>query len=213
MVCYLGIPKYRTTCYHKLVFTSEASLPSAVKAVAPHSVAQQRGHQQSSCLQFGVAPILPLSRNRSRCSPGDLERQRRYYCLRRRHFEARDGQALSYRHYPGTGPDVVVLIHGSSGESSGMHAVAKTLSAIGDTRVRMSSLWATPPAAHMSCGLRRGPMRAGSRDSWFCHPRRPLRSADQSGAPGRAGHPRPWRQSYGNGDGPTGAFRHRHHDK
>jgi non-heme chloroperoxidase len=48
-------------------------------------------------------------------------------------FKARDGQALSYRHYPGTGPDVVVLIHGSSGESSGMHAVAKALSAIGDT--------------------------------------------------------------------------------
>jgi hypothetical protein len=166
-------------------------------------------------------------------------------------FKARDGQALSYRQYPGTGPGVVVLIHGSSGESSGMHAVAKTLSAIGDTvyapdlrghghdgnpgdigyigqvdddlvdfvssgrfiRVRMSSSWATPPAAHMSCGLRRGPMRAGSRDAWFCHPRRPLRSADQSGAPGRAGHPRPWRQSYGNGDGPTGACRHRHHDK
>jgi non-heme chloroperoxidase len=49
------------------------------------------------------------------------------------HFEARDGQALSYRLYPGTGPDVVMLIHGSSGESSGMHAVAKTLNAIGDT--------------------------------------------------------------------------------
>ena len=49
------------------------------------------------------------------------------------HFTARDGQALSYRLYPGTGQDVVVLIHGSSGESSGMHAVAKTLSAIGDT--------------------------------------------------------------------------------
>ena len=48
------------------------------------------------------------------------------------HFAARDGQALSYRLYPGTGPDVVVLIHGSSGESSGMHAVAKTLSAVGD---------------------------------------------------------------------------------
>ena len=48
-------------------------------------------------------------------------------------FKARDGQPLSYRLYPGTGRDVVVLIHGSSGESSGMHAVAKTLSAIGDT--------------------------------------------------------------------------------
>jgi non-heme chloroperoxidase len=49
------------------------------------------------------------------------------------HFTARDGQVLSYRLYPGTGPDVVVLIHGSSGESSSMHAVAKTLSAAGDT--------------------------------------------------------------------------------
>jgi non-heme chloroperoxidase len=49
------------------------------------------------------------------------------------HFEARDGQALSYRLYSGTGADVVVLIHGSSGESSGMHAAAKTLSALGDT--------------------------------------------------------------------------------
>jgi non-heme chloroperoxidase len=48
-------------------------------------------------------------------------------------FMARDGQALHYRLYPGTGQDVVVLIHGSSGESSGMHAVAKTLNAIGDT--------------------------------------------------------------------------------
>jgi alpha-beta hydrolase superfamily lysophospholipase len=48
-------------------------------------------------------------------------------------FAARDGQALSYRLYPGTGPGVVVLIHGSSGENSGMHAVAKALNAIGDT--------------------------------------------------------------------------------
>ncbi len=48
-------------------------------------------------------------------------------------FKARDGQALSYRRYPGTGQDVVVLIHGSSGESSGMHALAKSLSASGET--------------------------------------------------------------------------------
>jgi non-heme chloroperoxidase len=47
-------------------------------------------------------------------------------------FTARDGQALHYRRYPGTGQNVVVLIHGSSGESSGMHAVAKTLNALGD---------------------------------------------------------------------------------
>ena len=48
-------------------------------------------------------------------------------------FKARDGQMLSYRLYPGTGPDVVVLIHGSSGEGRSMHAVAKTLNAAGDT--------------------------------------------------------------------------------
>jgi pimeloyl-ACP methyl ester carboxylesterase len=48
-------------------------------------------------------------------------------------FTARDGQLLHYRAYPGTGPDVVVLIHGSSGESSGMHAVAKAMNATGDT--------------------------------------------------------------------------------
>jgi hypothetical protein len=48
-------------------------------------------------------------------------------------FKARDGQALNYRLYPGTGRDVVVLIHGSSGESSGMHAVAKSLSDTGYT--------------------------------------------------------------------------------
>jgi alpha-beta hydrolase superfamily lysophospholipase len=48
-------------------------------------------------------------------------------------FKARDGQMLSYRLYPGTGKDVVVLIHGSSGESTSMHAVAKTLNAAGET--------------------------------------------------------------------------------
>jgi non-heme chloroperoxidase len=48
-------------------------------------------------------------------------------------FKARDGQALNYRLYPGTGRDVVVLIHGSSGESSGMHAVAKSLNDTGYT--------------------------------------------------------------------------------
>jgi non-heme chloroperoxidase len=50
-------------------------------------------------------------------------------------YTARDGQLLHYRVYPGTGPDVVLLIHGSSGESSGMHAVAKAMNATGDTIV------------------------------------------------------------------------------
>ena len=48
-------------------------------------------------------------------------------------FTARDGQRLSYRMYAGTNRNVVVLIHGSSGESSGMHAVAESLNAVGDT--------------------------------------------------------------------------------
>ena len=48
-------------------------------------------------------------------------------------FIARDGQSLHYRVYPGTGEGVVVLIHGSSGESSGMHAVAKAMNAVDDT--------------------------------------------------------------------------------
>jgi non-heme chloroperoxidase len=48
-------------------------------------------------------------------------------------FTARDGQALHYRRYQGAGLDVVVLIHGASGENSGMHAVAKTLNAGGAT--------------------------------------------------------------------------------
>jgi hypothetical protein len=47
-MCYLmvhnvGIPKYRTTCYHKLIFTSRPSLSPAVKAVAPQSVCATEG--------------------------------------------------------------------------------------------------------------------------------------------------------------------------
>ena len=48
-------------------------------------------------------------------------------------FRARDGRTLHYRLYPGSGPDVVILIDGSSGESSAMHAVAKAIAAAGDT--------------------------------------------------------------------------------
>lgn len=49
------------------------------------------------------------------------------------HFKARDGQALSYRLYPGAGQDAAVLIHGSSGESTAMHRLAKALSVAGLT--------------------------------------------------------------------------------
>lgn len=49
----------------------------------------------------------------------------------RLHFQARDGATLSYRLYPQAGERVAVLIHGSSGESSGMHALARALSGAG----------------------------------------------------------------------------------
>ena len=48
-----------------------------------------------------------------------------------RRFTARDGVVLSYRAYPQRGDRVVVLIHGSSGESSAMHALARAASAAG----------------------------------------------------------------------------------
>jgi len=80
-------------------------------------------------LLFGTAPrppeMLSVSDPMRRLDFSDLPKLAQ--------FTARDGQALSYRLYPGTEQDVVVLIHGSSGESSGMHAVAKTLNALGDT--------------------------------------------------------------------------------
>ncbi len=48
-----------------------------------------------------------------------------------RSFAARDGAALSYRAYPHAGDKVVVLIHGSSGESTGMHALARAAAGAG----------------------------------------------------------------------------------
>ncbi len=42
-------------------------------------------------------------------------------------FAARDGTPLAYRAYPAAGREIVILIHGSSGSSRNMHAVAETL--------------------------------------------------------------------------------------
>jgi alpha-beta hydrolase superfamily lysophospholipase len=50
---------------------------------------------------------------------------------RPQHFQARDGTTLSYRLYPHDGDRVAVLIHGSSGESSAMHALAHAVAAAG----------------------------------------------------------------------------------
>lgn len=80
-------------------------------------------------LVFGTAPAPPELKSVSDPMRGidfsDLPDTRQ--------FTARDGQTLSYREYPGGGRNAVVLIHGSSGESSGMHAVAKAMNAAGDT--------------------------------------------------------------------------------
>lgn len=49
-------------------------------------------------------------------------------------FQARDGTTLGYRHYPAHQPAVpraAVLVHGSSGSSIAVHALAKALAAVG----------------------------------------------------------------------------------
>jgi alpha-beta hydrolase superfamily lysophospholipase len=50
------------------------------------------------------------------------------------HFTARDGTTLSYRHYPARGPvtsRIAILVHGSSGSSPAVHALADALAAHG----------------------------------------------------------------------------------
>jgi alpha-beta hydrolase superfamily lysophospholipase len=49
-------------------------------------------------------------------------------------FHARDGTELAYRHYPAHSPpngQVAIVVHGSSGSSIAVHALAKTLAARG----------------------------------------------------------------------------------
>jgi alpha-beta hydrolase superfamily lysophospholipase len=48
-------------------------------------------------------------------------------------FTARDGERLAFRAYPGDPLNITVLVHGSSGTSAGMHAVARTIHAKGQT--------------------------------------------------------------------------------
>jgi len=50
------------------------------------------------------------------------------------HFSARDGTELAYRHYPVRGPardKIAILVHGSSGSSPAVHALADALAARG----------------------------------------------------------------------------------
>jgi alpha-beta hydrolase superfamily lysophospholipase len=49
-------------------------------------------------------------------------------------FSARDGTELAYRHYPARGPaggKIAILVHGSSGSSAAVHALADALAAHG----------------------------------------------------------------------------------
>src|ERR1700742_571108 len=49
-------------------------------------------------------------------------------------FSARDGTELAYRHYPARGPSsgkIAILVHGSSGSSTSVHALADALAARG----------------------------------------------------------------------------------
>jgi non-heme chloroperoxidase len=48
-------------------------------------------------------------------------------------FRARDGADLTFRTYAGSGDNVVVLVHGSTGSSLGVHPLAKALNAGGFT--------------------------------------------------------------------------------
>ena len=50
-----------------------------------------------------------------------------------KHYPARDGEQLAYRAYPAGGPKVAVLVHGSSGNSESMHALAQGMQRAGVT--------------------------------------------------------------------------------
>jgi alpha-beta hydrolase superfamily lysophospholipase len=66
-------------------------------------------------------------------------------------FHARDGTELGYRHYPARGPasgQAAVLIHGSSGSSVAVHALAKALAAHG------VETWAPDIRGHGASGTR-----------------------------------------------------------
>jgi alpha-beta hydrolase superfamily lysophospholipase len=66
-------------------------------------------------------------------------------------FSARDGTQLAYRHYPARGPasgKVAILVHGSSGSSPAVHALADALAARG------VETWAPDMRGHGGSGTR-----------------------------------------------------------
>jgi alpha-beta hydrolase superfamily lysophospholipase len=70
-----------------------------------------------------LSSVSQAARAVDRSSMPDLER-----------FSARDGTNLAYRHYPARGPasdKIAILVHGSSGSSLAVHALAEALAARG----------------------------------------------------------------------------------
>ena len=67
-------------------------------------------------------------------------------------FQARDGTALGYRHYPASGPATgraAIVVHGSSGASGGtIHALSAALAARG------VEIWAVDIRGHGTSGTR-----------------------------------------------------------
>ena len=54
------------------------------------------------------------------------------------HYAARDDTELAYRAYPGSSQATVILVHGSSGNSASMHALARALQSAGATVYALS---------------------------------------------------------------------------
>ncbi|MDF0678637.1 MAG: alpha/beta hydrolase [Nitrosomonas sp.] len=66
-------------------------------------------------------------------------------------FSARDGTELAYRHYPARGANsgrIAILVHGSSGSSVAVHALADALAARG------VATWAPDIRGHGGSGTR-----------------------------------------------------------
>ncbi len=94
-------------------------------------------------IMFGTAapppPLAAISGPMRRLDLSDLPPAR--------HYPARDGTMLAFRSY-GAGDAVIVLVHGASGSSQDMHALAKALSAAG------ASIYAIDARGHGGSGRR-----------------------------------------------------------
>jgi pimeloyl-ACP methyl ester carboxylesterase len=79
-----------------------------------------------------ATPVRPISELRSVSETAKAVDRSTMPALE--HFAARDGTTLAYRHYPARGPaagPIAILVHGSSGSSPSVHALADALAAHG----------------------------------------------------------------------------------